>query len=57
MNKQENNIENLLPLYIDGKTNQAESAMVEAGWQKMKATVKYMKRKWLCFVTQILSMS
>lgn len=30
MNKQENNIENLLPLYIDGKTNQAESAMVES---------------------------
>lgn len=30
MNKQETNIENLLPLYIDGKTNQAESAMVES---------------------------
>lgn len=29
MNKQETNIENLLPLYIDGKTNQAESALVE----------------------------
>ena len=30
MNKQETNIENLLPRYIDGKTNQAESAMVES---------------------------
>ena len=29
MNKQETNIENLLPLYIDGKTSQAESALVE----------------------------
>ena len=30
MNKQENNMENLLPLYIDVKNNQAESALVES---------------------------
>lgn len=57
MNKQENNMENLLPLYIDGKTTKQNLLWLKAGWLRMKATVKYMKRRWLCFVTLNLSLS